>query len=127
MAAAPERWRDEKTGLNMRIQLPFLVLAGLSFSVSVFGVDESRVHGKAVYEHWCTPCHGASLLKPGTAALQAKYKGAPTAVLEERSDMSAEFVTITVRNGISIMPFFRHTEISDADLEAMAAYLTGKE
>jgi mono/diheme cytochrome c family protein len=29
-----------------------------------------------------------------------------------------------VRNGVSIMPFFRKTEISDADLDAIAAYLT---
>jgi mono/diheme cytochrome c family protein len=28
-----------------------------------------------------------------------------------------------VRRGVSIMPFFRKTEISDADLQALAAYL----
>jgi hypothetical protein len=29
-----------------------------------------------------------------------------------------------VRNGISVMPFFRKTEVSDADLEALARYVT---
>jgi hypothetical protein len=29
-----------------------------------------------------------------------------------------------VRNGVSIMPFFRKTEISDADLDAIGRYLT---
>ncbi len=30
---------------------------------------------------------------------------------------------IFVRRGVSIMPFFRKTEISDAQLDALAAYL----
>jgi len=29
-----------------------------------------------------------------------------------------------VRRGVSIMPFFRKTEVSDADLAAITAYLT---
>jgi hypothetical protein len=29
-----------------------------------------------------------------------------------------------VRHGVSVMPFLRKTEISDADLDALAAYLT---
>jgi len=29
-----------------------------------------------------------------------------------------------VRNGITVMPTFRKTEISDAELDAIAAYLT---
>jgi hypothetical protein len=29
-----------------------------------------------------------------------------------------------VRNGITIMPFFRKTEVSDSDLDALIAYLT---
>ena len=28
-----------------------------------------------------------------------------------------------MRKGVSIMPFFRKTEVSDADLDALAAYL----
>jgi mono/diheme cytochrome c family protein len=31
-----------------------------------------------------------------------------------------------VRTGVSVMPPFRKTEISDADLEALAAYLAPK-
>jgi (+)-pinoresinol hydroxylase len=33
-------------------------------------------------------------------------------------------VKLFVRQGITIMPFFRKTEISDAQLDAIAAYLT---
>jgi mono/diheme cytochrome c family protein len=57
-------------------------------------------------------------------ALQSKYKGALPALLDKRTDLTAQLVKTYVRNGISIMPFFRKTEISDADLDAIAAYLT---
>ena len=61
---------------------------------------------------------------PGTDALAAKYKGAKPARLEERTDLTPEFIKTFVRNGVSVMPFFRKTELSDADLEALSAYLT---
>jgi mono/diheme cytochrome c family protein len=56
-------------------------------------------------------------------ALQAKYAGAKPALLEDRTDLPAAFTKTFVRKGVSIMPFFRKTEISDADLDALAAYL----
>ena len=80
--------------------------------------------GEAVYEYWCNTCHGSETLKPGTAALAIKYRGELPATLTERTDMVPEFVELMVREGISMMPFFRPTEISDADLEAVTAYLT---
>jgi (+)-pinoresinol hydroxylase len=80
-------------------------------------------HGKAVFEHWCQPCHGDGPGKPGTAALQALYKGQKPALLEERTDLAPAVTKTFVRTGVSVMPFFRKTEISDADLEALAAYL----
>jgi len=61
---------------------------------------------------------------PGTDALAAKYKGAKPAMLEERTDLTPQFIKIFVRNGVSVMPRFRKTELSDADLEALSAYLT---
>jgi mono/diheme cytochrome c family protein len=69
-------------------------------------------------------CHGEGVGKPGTLALQAKYKGAEPALLEKRTDLTLQLIKLYVRNGISVMPIFRKTEISDADLDAIAAYLT---
>jgi mono/diheme cytochrome c family protein len=69
-------------------------------------------------------CHGEGPGKPGTMALQAKYKGVEPALLDKRTDLTPQLVKTDVRNGVSIMPFFRKTEISDADLDAIAAYLT---
>jgi (+)-pinoresinol hydroxylase len=37
--------------------------------------------GKVVFDKWCAPCHGDGPGKPGTAALQALYKGVKPAML----------------------------------------------
>ena len=76
-----------------------------------------------MFDAWCAPCHGDGPGKPGTSALQALYKGAKPALLEERTDLVPALTRTFVRTGVSIMPFFRKTEISDADLEALAVYL----
>lgn len=87
--------------------------------------------GKRVYEYWCETCHGPGLglpgfgALPGTHQLEIKYRGTDIpAVLDERTDLVSEFIETVVRQGVSFMPHFRKTEISDADLDALTAYLT---
>jgi mono/diheme cytochrome c family protein len=87
--------------------------------------------GKQVYDYWCLPCHGPGLGLPGfdglpgTQQLRIKYRDTNISpLLEERTDLVPEFVKVIVRQGVSFMPQFRKTEISDAELEALAAYLT---
>ena len=86
--------------------------------------------GKQVYEYWCLPCHGTGLglpgfaELPGTQQLRIKYRDtAISPLLAERTDLVPEFVKVIVRQGVSFMPQFRKTEISDAELDALAAYL----
>ena len=80
--------------------------------------------GQRVYEKWCAPCHAPGPDHPGTTALAALYKGARPAALVERTDLTAPIVKQFVRHGVSVMPFFRKTEISDAELDALAAFLS---
>jgi (+)-pinoresinol hydroxylase len=80
--------------------------------------------GYVQFQDYCAVCHGAGVGKPGTIALKEKYKGAEPALLAERTDLTQPLIKTCVRNGISVMPFFRKTEISDADLDAIAEYLT---
>jgi mono/diheme cytochrome c family protein len=79
--------------------------------------------GEAVYEHWCAPCHAPGPGHPGTQSLQLKYGGKTPAVLLERTDLSAQAVGVFVRQGVLLMAPFRKTEISDADLAALTAYV----
>ncbi|MBN1239732.1 MAG: cytochrome c [Gammaproteobacteria bacterium] len=87
--------------------------------------------GRQVYEYWCEPCHGRGLglpgfgALPGTHQLQIKYRDTDIpAVLDERTDLVPAFIETIVRQGVSFMPQFRKTEISDDDLDALSAYLT---
>jgi (+)-pinoresinol hydroxylase len=89
---------------------------------AVSGAGQPR--GYVQYQDYCSMCHGTGAGRPGTAALQAKYKGAEPALLEKRTDLTPEIIKADVRNGLFVMPISRKTEISDADLDAIAAYLT---
>lgn len=98
------------------------VLAAAAFPAWAADQDPLQ-RGAQVFQYWCSNCHGSGSGKPGTAALQAKYKGERPALLEQRTDLPPALTVYFVRNGVSIMPFFRKTEIGDADLQALAAYL----
>jgi mono/diheme cytochrome c family protein len=80
--------------------------------------------GVAVYQKWCAPCHAPGISHPGTNALTVKYRGVKSGVLLEWRDLPASTVKFWVRHGISVMPQFRKTEISDAELDALARYLS---
>jgi (+)-pinoresinol hydroxylase len=82
--------------------------------------------GYVQFQMSCAVCHGSGPGRPGTRSLAAKYKGAVPALLEERTDLQATYIKQVVRQGLYVMPFFRKTELSDADLEAIAGYLTRK-
>lgn len=83
--------------------------------------------GKQIFEHWCAICHADAPRMPGTASLAAKYEGKLPAALEDRTDMSPDFIKHFVRNGVLIMPGFRKTEINDADLELLVDYLKAED
>lgn len=103
------------------------VLALAAGSGAAAAKDKPSVEqGQAVFARWCSACHGAGPGHPGTDALAAKYGGKKPALLEDRRDLTPKTVTFYVRHGVSIMPFFRKTEISDADLDDLGAYLARK-
>ncbi len=87
-------------------------------------VTSTTLRGYAEYQNSCAACHGPMPERPGTRALAAKYKGTLAAMLEERRDLSPELIRVVVRNGITVMPHFRKTELSDTQLDAIVAYLT---
>jgi len=88
--------------------------------------DAAVRRGSELYQYWCATCHGRGPGNPGSTALAAKYKGALPGILEDRTDLTPQAVRFAVRRGTSIMPFFRKTEISDADLDAIAQFLARK-
>jgi len=108
------------------LPLAGLVLVGLTLG-GPLPADETAdryAAGRAVYTKWCAPCHDPGIIHPGTNALTVKYRGVKSGVLLEWTDLPPELVRHLVRHGISVMPQFRKTEISDADLEALAKFLS---
>ena len=79
--------------------------------------------GSQLYERHCLGCHAAGAGHPGTMRLK-EVRGAQAAVLTERDDLTAEYVKIIVRTGLQEMPPMRPTEITDRQLDALAAFLT---
>jgi (+)-pinoresinol hydroxylase len=105
---------------SITLAVVFVAIAGVGQAIAA---DAPAGTGKQVYEKWCLPCHAPGQQYPGTIALGALYRGSKPAVLEERTDLTPAIVKQFVRRGVSVMPFFRKTEISDAELDALAAYL----
>ena len=111
----------------------FFLLLVVGLGGSALAQTPSETNGKAVFDKWCTPCHGAVAPKnvmfgtgalAGTSALAVKYKGKLRAVLEQRTDLTPALIKTVVRHGLYGMPITRKTEVSDAELEDIVAYLT---
>ncbi len=101
-----------------------MVSAALMLAAPLRAESPPPASGRVVYEKWCAPCHDPGINHPGTHALMAKYQGTKPPVLLDRTDLQASIVKYFVRHGISVMPQFRKTEISDPELEALALYLS---
>jgi mono/diheme cytochrome c family protein len=99
-------------------------------SAAAPAADPSAVErGNAKFQRSCAPCHGAGLGSdgraqlPGTDALRLKYKGSVPALLEARTDLTPAALKVFVRHGSWSMPPFRKTELTDAEILDIAAYL----
>jgi len=111
--------------------------AGLLLGVASSALAQQTAvqRGNAKFQHSCAPCHGAGVgddghaMLPGTDALRIKYKGAVPAVpalLEERTDLTAPVLKVFLRHGSFSMPPFRPTELTDAEIADVAAYIADK-
>ena len=96
--------------------------------------------GFLVFSKWCSGCHAPDYVRPddaagsrdlplpsrvalGTALLRQRYQGSLPAELERRTDLKGPVIAFYVRHGQNAMPPFRKTEITDAELAALVAYL----
>jgi len=106
-------------------EAPFPIAAWSRTRAAVETEGGATERGAAVFNNWCSACHSRGPQNaPGTASLQVKYQGSVPAALEDRRDLTPDLVKFFVRNGVAMMAPLRKTEVSDADLEALAAYLT---
>ena len=103
-----------------------LLLWPVAALLALNGAVAASPDGAVVYDQWCAPCHAPGISHPGTQALLAKYPGDWKGVLRDWKELTPDYVRLIVRQGISVMPHFRKTEISDAELDALARYIARK-
>jgi (+)-pinoresinol hydroxylase len=77
--------------------------------------------GKKLYDATCRYCHSEKVW--GTLAIERR-RGTADALLEQRTDLVPAFVKSVVRNGVGSMPAYRRTELADAEVDAIVAYLS---
>jgi len=108
----------------LRLVLSSAVLAGVAVAqVQAAEPQKPAASGQVVYEKWCAPCHAPGPGHPGTQSLELKYKGKTPPVLLDRTDLPPQVVATFVRQGVLLMAPFRKTEINDAELNALSAYV----
>jgi mono/diheme cytochrome c family protein len=112
-----------------------VVALALALSVDATAQQTAVQRGNAKFQHSCAPCHGAGVgddgraVLPGTDALRIKYKGSNPpvpALLEQRTDLTAPVIKVFLRHGSFSMPPFRPTELTDAEITDIAAYIADK-
>ena len=87
--------------------------------------SESHRLGQEVFASRCEACHAAGREHPGAMRLELS-RGKDRSVLLARRDLNAEYVKAIVRNGLLSMPPFRPTEVSDEELDSLAAYVANE-
>jgi mono/diheme cytochrome c family protein len=127
------RWRTATAGLLVALPLAGQVASAappaqsISWTETAVKAPAGAPAGYTPFQNSCAVCHGAGPAHPGTRALAYKYRGKEPGPLVERTDLAPDFIKYSVRHGVSVMPMFRKTELSDADLDAIVAYLTHKQ
>jgi mono/diheme cytochrome c family protein len=103
------------------VALVGMLLAGAVAMADEAPLSPQELQGKHAYDRICVYCHGPGLWG---ANLLAKRLGKDHALLETRTDLPAPAIRAIVRSGVGSMPPMRKTELSDSDVDAIAAYLT---
>lgn len=80
--------------------------------------------GAALFSHRCGACHltfgmGTNLI----TARQVAAKQKPVPLLADRTDLTADYVKAVARNGKGAMPRQTKVDVTDAELDKIAAYL----
>ena len=81
--------------------------------------------GAALFSNRCGTCHLAGGMGTNLLTKQRIAAGQPPAsgMLANRTDLTADYVKRVVRSGKVAMPPLSRVEVTDAELDAIAAYL----
>ena len=85
----------------------------------------AQTNGEALFSNRCGSCHLAGGMGTNLLTKQRMMAGQPPemGLLANRTDLTADYVRSVVRQGKVAMPRLSRTEVTDAELDAIAAYL----
>jgi mono/diheme cytochrome c family protein len=98
--------------------MSFLVSALASLAMPAAGAEMT---GNEVFDHYCSSCHGSND-GPGTMQLR-RTRGKDQALLTERTNLSIDYIEYVVRHGLRSMPPFVPSDLTEAKLKALVAFL----
>lgn len=105
----------------MTRSLLLLLLACVVANVaSAAPTAEDASTGEQLFASRCAMCHRAGGMGTG---LLSRRPNAGAGLLEDRRDLTADFVKAVARAGTGNMPRIARGEVSDAQLSRIAAYL----
>ena len=96
--------------------------AGSPMDTALFGLG-SRDEGERLFGQECAFCHVGKAT--GTMMLGRRL-GQEQAELVRRTDLDPDYVKAVVRNGLLNMPPLSKVELTDTELDKIAAYLSDK-
>jgi mono/diheme cytochrome c family protein len=81
--------------------------------------------GRALFSNLCGSCHllGGMGTNVITQQMLAAKRPPAQALLETRTDLEADYVASVVRHGKGSMPPLSRVEVTDVELQSIAAYL----
>jgi len=81
---------------------------------------DASAPGAETFRMECAMCHRG--FSTGVLMLERRL-GKEYAILEERKDLNPDYIRAVVRNGLINMPAFSKVELTDEELDEIAAYL----
>jgi len=77
-----------------------------------------------LFQRDCGVCHAEGKMYPGYRSLEIRGLAQPA--LAKRRDLDKDMIKAVARNGLGSMPQFTPLQLSDADLETIATWLTAR-
>ena len=115
-----------RVGIAAALALAMIAAASVSAPRSVANNQAKDTaaqldQGKKLFHAKCGYCH----LQGGTGTIMLGFRlGKDKALLEDRTDLSADYIRHVARAGIGSMPRLTRIEVPDSELNSIAAYLT---
>ncbi len=105
--------------------LALLLIGAFALAGAARPATSGELKGKEIFELYCSHCHG-SREAPGTVQL-SRTRGVEKGLLTQRTDLAPEYIEFIVRHGLRSMPPFVPSDLDEAKLKALIAFLTKQE